>query len=84
MQKRDEKAQLATDIWTADFEVCMDSLKAANSALLSVLRSQIANATTSTSTSMLHKERQLDGIGIALRCRFLMIPKGNLLIEALA
>ena len=62
MQKAGEKARLAQDIWTIDFQSTMEHLRTENPELIAVLRDQISNTTPVTEISMVHKERQLDGI----------------------
>ena len=61
MQNAEEKAQLAVQIWTADLGSSMAMLRTANAALVDILREQMANATTQTEISRIHKEKQLDG-----------------------
>ncbi len=49
-------------IWTIDFQSSMEHLRTKNPELIAVLRDQISNTTPVTEISMVHKERQLDGI----------------------
>ena len=62
MQKTGDRDRLAADIWTADFKVAMESLKAANPELVVVLEAMISNTTPLTEVSVAHKQRQLEGI----------------------
>ena len=62
MQKAGERVRLATEIWTTEFAASMAELRAANSELTLVLTHQISNTTPGTEISVLHKERQIDGM----------------------
>jgi hypothetical protein len=61
-QKKDDANQMATAIWTADFADSMGAVRAANAELVTVLAAQISNTTPESAISIMHKERQLDGI----------------------
>ena len=62
MQKPGDRQRLASAVWSANFKDCMGHLRAANPEFMAVLADQTANQTTQTVVSVLHKERQLDGI----------------------
>ena len=62
MQNAEEKAQLAVQIWTADLGTTMAKLRDANADLVDIHREQMANASTQTEITRIHKEKQLDGI----------------------
>ena len=62
MQKAGERQRMAAAIWTVDFSDTMVQLRAANPEFLAVLSAQTSNRTPTTEISVMHKDRQLDGI----------------------
>ena len=78
-----ERERLASEIWTGDFGVAMNSLRAANPDLVNLLGVQITNSTPTTEISAIHKRNQLDGILVNI-CRAQSIHNVPLLTAAIS